>query len=167
MTTLSDSVRRHSAAMLGASVLALAGIAGFEGAPRNANGHAVSYMDAVNVPTICYGHTRGVVIGQKATMPQCELWLKEDVGIAGKAVARLVKVPLTQGQYDALGDFTYNCGEGNLAKSTLLTKINRGDCYGAAEEFPRWNKAQGKVLAGLTKRRAWERSMWLEGCSAW
>ena len=56
-------------------------------------------------------------------------------------------------QYDALVSFTYNVGEGNLAKSTLLKRVNAGDHAGAANEFLKWNKAGGKTLAGLTRRR--------------
>ena len=73
-----------------------------------------------------------------------------------EAVRRLVKVPLTANQFDALVSFCYNCGEGNLAKSTLLKRVNAGDHDGAATEFHKWNKAGGKVLAGLTRRRASE-----------
>jgi lysozyme len=73
-----------------------------------------------------------------------------------RAVRKLVRVPLTDYQFDALVSFTYNCGEGNLAKSTLLKKVNAEDHAGAAKEFHKWNKANGKVLAGLTRRRASE-----------
>ena len=72
------------------------------------------------------------------------------------AVQRLVKVELEQWQFDALVSFTYNCGEGNLQKSTLLKKVNAGDFDGAALEFHKWNKGGGKVLAGLVRRRASE-----------
>ena len=72
------------------------------------------------------------------------------------AVRRLVKVPLNANRFDALVSFTYNCGEGNLAKSTLLKKVNAGDHKGAAAEFHKWNKGGGKVLPGLTRRRASE-----------
>jgi GH24 family phage-related lysozyme (muramidase) len=73
-----------------------------------------------------------------------------------RAVRRLVKVPLNANRFDALVSFTYNVGEGNLAKSTLLKKVNAGDHAGAAKEFHKWNKAGGKVLPGLTRRRASE-----------
>ena len=77
-------------------------------------------------------------------------------------VERLVKVPLNSSQWDALVSFTYNLGAANLESSTLLRLLNRGDYVGAAEQFPRWNKAGGKELAGLTRRRAAERAMFLE-----
>jgi lysozyme len=74
-------------------------------------------------------------------------------------VKRLVKVPLAQGQFDALVSFSFNVGLGALGSSTLLRKLNAGDYRGAAAEFPRWNKAGGKVYEGLTRRRAAERSL--------
>ena len=71
------------------------------------------------------------------------------------------RVKLNQNQFDALVSFTYNLGAGALGSSTLLGKLNRGDFEGAADEFPKWNKAGGKVLNGLVKRRAAERSLFL------
>ncbi|MEG5623927.1 lysozyme, partial [Enterobacter hormaechei] len=76
-------------------------------------------------------------------------------------VSRLVKVGLTQGQFDALVSFTYNLGARSLSTSTLLRKLNAGDYAGAADEFLRWNKAGGKVLNGLTRRREAERALFL------
>ena len=70
-----------------------------------------------------------------------------------------VKVPLNPNQFGALTSFTYNLGAGNLRSSTLLRKLNAGDYAGAAAEFARWNKAGGKVLKGLTRRRAAERAL--------
>ena len=71
-------------------------------------------------------------------------------------VAALLKVPTKQHQFDALVSFAYNCGIGNLRSSTLLRKLNAGDFPGAALEFHRWNRANGRVLAGLVRRRAAE-----------
>ena len=76
-------------------------------------------------------------------------------------VSNLVKVKLTQGQFDALVSFAYNLGARALSTSTLLQKLNAGDYTGAADEFPRWNKAGGKVLPGLTWRREAERALFL------
>ena len=71
-------------------------------------------------------------------------------------VRRLVKVRLAPWQFDALVSFTYNCGAGALSSSTLLKKVNAGDFEGAALEFHKWNKAGGKVMNGLVRRRASE-----------
>ena len=74
---------------------------------------------------------------------------------------KLIKVEVTQNQYDALVDFAYNLGVANLASSTLLKKVNAKLFNEAAEQFPRWNKAGGVVLTGLTKRRNAEKDLFL------
>jgi GH24 family phage-related lysozyme (muramidase) len=71
-------------------------------------------------------------------------------------------VPLTQNRFDALISFTYNLGGSALASSTLLKKLNAKDYKGAAAEFPKWNKAGGKVVSGLTKRRDAEMELFLK-----
>ncbi|HVH93275.1 MAG TPA: lysozyme [Candidatus Acidoferrum sp.] len=126
-----------------------------------------AYADAVGVPTICYGSTRGVFLGQHATLAECEQRLLEDATYAGKAIGRMVQVKLTQRQYDAMVSFVFNVGETNFRKSTLLRKINAGDCYGAGAEFDRWVYAGGRKLRGLVIRRAAERQEFESGCSLW
>ena len=113
----------------------------------------VAYQDSVGVWTIGYGHTRGVVEGMTCTQAQAEAWLREDILSAIADVNRLVKVPLTQGEFDALVDFDFNLGGGALRGSTLLRLLNGGDHAGAAEQFERWDRAGGHVLAGLLRRR--------------
>jgi lysozyme len=125
------------------------------------------YLDPVGIPTVCVGHTATVTradLGRNLAH-LCDELLARDTAAAQRAVQRLVKAPVTQGQYDALVSFTFNIGEGNLAGSTLLRKLNAGDCRGAAAEFPRWNKARGRVLPGLVQRRADERRLFEAGCS--
>ena len=113
-----------------------------------------AYQDSVGVWTIGIGHTGpDVYDGMTITEDDAAIILLRDISSAEEAVKRLVTVPLTQGQFDALVDFTFNLGQGNLASSTLLRKLNAGDALGASLEFDRWNKAGGKVLAGLTIRR--------------
>lgn len=127
-----------------------------------------AYLDSVGVPTIGYGHTKGVKMGMIITETKAEELLREDLSYFEKKVSELVKVPLTQNQFDALVSFTFNLGEGNLKKSTLLKKLN-GLVYTnnklleeVADEFLKWNKAGGKVLSGLTKRRLAEKMMFLK-----
>lgn len=127
----------------------------------------VAYLDTANVWTICTGSTANVRPGQRATTAECEARLRKDVLTAETAVKRHVKVPLTQGQYDALVSFTFNLGEGNLRSSTLLRKVNAGDCYGAGAQFDRWVYSGGRVTPGLQNRRADERAKWDAGCKAW
>jgi len=70
-----------------------------------------------------------------------------------------VTVEMTQNQFDALCSFVYNCGAGNFRASTLLKLLNQGAYKAAAQQFLRWDKANGKVLPGLTKRRAAEKAL--------
>ena len=76
-------------------------------------------------------------------------------------VSRLIKTALTENQYSALTSFTFNVGAGALQRSTLRMKLNRGEYQGAADEFPKWRIAGGRILAGLVRRRAAERSLFL------
>lgn len=112
-----------------------------------------AYQDSVGVWTIGYGHTKGVRKGDVITQAQAEAFLIADIQDAVHDIQRLVKCPITQGQFDALVDFDFNLGGANLASSTLLRKLNAGDYEGAGKEFQRWNRAGGKVLGGLTARR--------------
>lgn len=125
-----------------------------------------AYQDSVGVWTIGYGWTKpvdGKPIRAGMTIKQetAERLLKTGLVTYESDVSRLVKVGLTQGQFDALVSFTYNLGARSLSTSTLLRKLNAGDYAGAADEFLRWNKAGGKVLNGLTRRREAERALFL------
>lgn len=125
-----------------------------------------AYQDSVGVWTIGYGWTQpvdGKPIRAGMTIKQetAERLLKTGLVSYESDVYRLVKVGLTQGQFDALVSFTYNLGARSLSTSTLLRKLNAGDYAGAADELLRWNKAGGKVLNGLTRRREAERALFL------
>lgn len=121
-----------------------------------------TYKDSVGIPTIGWGHTGPEVkMGQKITQEEAVRLLRADVARFEKAVGRVVRVVLNQNQFDALVSFSFNVGSKALEDSTLLKRLNAGDVQGAADQFPRWNKAGGEVLAGLTRRRAAERSLFL------
>ena len=117
----------------------------------------VGYLDAIGIPTIGWGTTimegRQVRVGEKITVEQAEEFFAKDLAKFENYVRDLVTVPLTQMQFDALVSFTYNLGPTNLKKSTLLKLINQGRMKEAQPQFLRWNKAGGKVLNGLTRRR--------------
>lgn len=107
--------------------------------------------------TIGWGHTGPEVSkGLVWTQEQADAAFLVDMARFERAVTELVKVPLLQGQFDALVLFTYNVGRKALETSTLLRKLNAGDYDGAALEFRRWNKNDGKVMRGLTRRRSAE-----------
>lgn len=125
-----------------------------------------AYQDSVGVWTIGYGWTQpvdGKPIRAGMTIKQetAERLLKTGLVSYEHDVSRLVKVRLKQGEFDALVSFTYNLGARSLSTSTLLRKLNAGDYAGAADEFLCWNKAGGKVLNGLTRRREAERALFL------
>lgn len=109
--------------------------------------------------TIGYGHTAGVQPGDLCDRAQAQAWLRQDLLAAEQAVARLVKVPIAQHQFDALVSFTFNLGPGALAQSTLLGLLNAGRHAEAGAQFLRWNNGPGGPLPGLTRRRAAERAL--------
>lgn len=121
-----------------------------------------AYLCPAGVWTIGWGTTQGVREGQKITPERAEEFLRRDLRSFELQVTGLVKVALTSNQFSSLVSFAYNCGIGALKSSTLLKKLNQEDYLGAAEEFLKWNKSNGKMLAGLTRRRVAERSLFLK-----
>lgn len=124
-----------------------------------------AYKCPAGVWTIGYGHTSAagkpeVKPGMVITKQEANDILVRDLVRYEDAVDRLVKVPLTQNQFDALVSFTFNVGEGALAKSTLLKRLNAGDYNAVPAELMKWTKAGGKELPGLVRRRRAECAMW-------
>lgn len=120
-----------------------------------------AYLCPAGIWTIGYGHTGDVEEGQSVTEEEAEELLLQDVAFAENAVNSLVEVELSQQMFDALVCFVYNVGIGAFEQSTLLRLLNQGQMEEAAEQFLRWNKAGGKELAGLTRRREAERALFL------
>ena len=116
-----------------------------------------AYLDTGGVPTIGYGTTRidgkPVKMGMKINEEQAEQYLRADVKSSVEAVNKLVKVEITQHQFDALVDFVYNVGEHAFETSTLLRELNSGNADDVQHQLLRWNKDNGKVQKGLTRRR--------------
>ena len=121
-----------------------------------------AYKCPAGVWTIGYGHTDGVKEGDEITQQEADRLLADDVHSFSAGVQRLVTSDINRNQLGALTSFAFNVGLGNLRHSTLLRLVNKGDFVGAANQFPRWNKAGGKVLAGLTRRREAERKLFLK-----
>ncbi len=116
-----------------------------------------AYQDVKGVWTIGVGHTGpGVYEGLIITQDQADAWLLQDVQNAVNHVNSLVTVQLTQPEFDALVDFCFNVGCGAFAGSTMLKLLNAGDYAGAADQFERWDKSGGRVIAGLLRRRQTE-----------
>lgn len=114
----------------------------------------------IGIGTTVYPDGRKVRPGDVITEAQAEQYLRHDLGRFEADVNRLTGGVTTQGQFDALVSLCYNIGEGALKTSTLLRKHNEGDYTDAAAEFPRWNRAGGKVMTGLTRRREAERKLY-------
>ena len=126
---------------------------------------STSYLDVVNIPTIGYGNTfyengtkvkLGDQISKTDALKLLEVVANRD--FADK-IFPSIKVKVSQSQFDAMVSLAYNIGVGAFLKSTLLKKVNAGDFAGAGEEFLRWNKANGKVVLGLTRRREREKQL--------
>jgi lysozyme len=121
-----------------------------------------AYKDVGGVWTIGYGHTQDVKPGDICTEEQAQTWLSQDIRWSVDEVKRVVSVPLTQNEFDALVDFVYNVGSGNFESSTMLKLLNSGDYASAAGEFAKWDMASGKQVAGLLNRRLAERDEFLK-----
>ena len=112
-----------------------------------------AYMCSANVLTIGYGHTGGVKETDKITLEEADSLLKKDIAKFEEYVSDNVMVKLNQSQFDALVAWTFNLGPGNLRESTMLKKLNNQEYESVPFEMRRWNKAGGKTLDGLIRRR--------------
>lgn len=121
-----------------------------------------AYRDAVGIWTIGYGTTRGVRPGMRISEAEAEKFLQADLTRFEQAINEAVAVPINDNQFSALVSFTYNVGSGAFRSSTLLKMLNqRHPLRNTADQFPRWNRAGGRVLAGLTRRRNAEKALFL------
>lgn len=136
--------------------LAAGFISSFEGCKLTA------YKCAAGVWTIGYGHTQGVREGDTCTQDLANSWLIDDIRETQLLLAHYVNVPVSEGEFIALVSLAFNVGVGALMKSKLLRKLNSGDRDGAAEEFLDFDIANGKKVAGLTRRRKAEHDLFLK-----
>ena len=125
------------------------------------------YFCSAMVATIGYGSTwsfdgsRVTLSHPRINETEAKELLLREIRNSEKAVDRLIKVKLNENEFSALCSFVYNLGSGNLQSSTLRAKLNRDDYEGAANEFPKWRRAGGKVLKGLVLRRKMEQDLFL------
>lgn len=152
-------VARYGAAVVAAAItLATALVVKWEPPPGDK-----LYVAIQPVPgdpwTICYGHTRGVHEGMRATQAQCDRWREEDIAEAMGHVSRCITHPLTPNQLGALADAAFNAGPAIVCGSTLQRKANAGDMRGACAELDRWVYAHGVRYPGLYARRTAERAI--------
>ncbi|ASL89052.1 lysozyme [Serratia marcescens] len=111
--------------------------------------------------TIGWGHTKGVMQGDRITQEQAEAFFSEDLAVFELTVNSAIKRTMTQNQFDSMVSLAFNIGGPAFAGSTLVKKFNAGDVQAAADEFPKWRNSAGKVMPGLVKRRAAEREIFL------
>lgn len=137
-------------------------IKSFEGYHRRLDdGRCVAYKCPAGVWTLGYGCTEGIEPGMTWTEAEAVAAFARELAKFEAAVTRLVTVEINQNEYDALVSFAYNCGEGALARSTILKRLNQGNRVGAAKAFAAWNKGGGRVLPGLVRRRREEAALFL------
>lgn len=146
----------QSAALLAA---AIALIGTFEGLRTKA------YRDPVGIPTICFGETRGVHMGDVKTVEQCKEMLGDALLEFEQGMLRCLKNPaaIPDKSYTAFLSLAYNIGNGAFCKSSIARALNAGDLRTACNNILRFNKAGGRVLQGLVKRRKQERALCLQG----
>lgn len=126
-----------------------------------------AYYDPPGILTVCYGSTTNVEKGRKYTLEECKARLDDDMMDAIQTVERFmrgvresVRRPVSDNQLGAMTSLAYNIGIGAFRRSTLLRLFNAGDAVGAGKQFDRWNKANGRVMKGLIRRRADERAVY-------
>ena len=122
-----------------------------------------AYLCPAGIPTIGYGATGpDIRMGMVWTQEQADARLVEDLARFADGVERLVEVDLSDNQFAAIVSFAFNVGLGALRDSTLLRKLNAGDYLGAADQLPRWARAGGRIMPGLSRRRLAERALFLD-----
>lgn len=132
-------------------------VASFEGL------RTVAYSDPIGIPTVCFGETEGVRLGDRYSVDECRALLGSRVAEFGEAVDRCVTVPLAPKRKAAYTSLAYNIGIMAFCKSTVVKRANAGDAQGSCDAILWFNKAGGVVWPGLEKRRKVERQYCLEG----
>ncbi|MGR3495139.1 lysozyme [Citreimonas sp.] len=153
----SGALRKRAIGGIAGSAVALATAVGFVGQWEGLRTEA--YRDIVGVWTVCYGETKGVQAGDSYSEAECDAMLAREIVAYERALDRCLTAEVPVGMKIALVSWTYNVGPGAACSSTLVRKANAGDLQGACNELPRWNRAGGRVIRGLSNRRASERAM--------
>ena len=152
--TTNSRLKKSGALMVGA--VALVGM--WEGV------RTVAYRDIVGIPTVCFGETRGVKMGDRYTMDECRAMLGDALVEFEAGMRKCLTKPDTipPKAYTAFLSLSYNIGTGAFCKSTVARKANAGDIKGACNGIPAWSRAGGRVVKGLVNRRAEEKRICLE-----
>lgn len=155
INTSKSRLKKSGALMAGAVAL----VGAWEGVKT------VAYRDIVGIPTICFGETRGVKMGDRYTMDECRAMLGDALVEFETNMRKCLKAPdsIPDKPYTAFLSLSYNIGTGAFCGSTVARKANEGDLKGACNAIPAWNRAAGRVVKGLVNRRAEEQKICLEG----
>lgn len=146
-------------AVAGAIAIAVPLVAQFEGLWLTAKPDTLAY----NIPTVCYGETEGVKVGDTYTPKECADMLAKKLPRYANEIAKCIQVEISDKTRAALISFSYNVGTAGACRSTAFRRLNAGDTRGACNALMAWNRAGGRVVRGLTNRRAAERKLCLEG----
>lgn len=150
---------RIAGGLTGAGLLAVAVVGGYEGLRTTA------YRDVVGIPTVCFGETRGVRMGDSYTVDECKAMLGDGLVEFEAGMRKCLAAPdrIPDKSYVAFLSLAYNIGGGAFCRSTVARKANAGDLRGACDAILAWNKAGGRVIDGLDRRRKEERALCLSG----
>jgi lysozyme len=141
-----------------AAVVLVVLVAGFEGL------RTIAYRDPVGIPTICFGETRNVHMGDVKSKEECKTMLANRLGEFERGINECLRNPglIPDGAYVASISFAYNVGVRAFCNSTMKKKLDAGDIRGACDELLKWTKARGIYLPGLANRRKAEREICLK-----
>lgn len=158
---MATTARKVGIGLAGAIAIAVPVTAQFEGLWLTAK---VDTIGTGRPVTWCYGETEGPVkVGQRFTKKQCDDMLAAKLPRYANEIAKCIKVDISDKTRAAFISFAYNVGSAGFCRSTAARKLNAGDTRGACDALMAWNRAQGRVVRGLTNRRTMERKMCLEG----
>ncbi len=152
-------LKKAGLGLTAAGVIAVATVGGYEGLRTKA------YRDVVGIPTVCFGETRGVKMGDRYTVDECKAMLGDALAEFETGMRRCLKAPdqIPDKTYVAFLSLSYNIGQGAFCRSTVARRANAGNLKGACDAMLAWNKAGGRVIQGLVNRRKGERLLCLEG----
>lgn len=152
-------LKKAGLGLTAAGVIAVATVGGYEGLRTKA------YRDVVGIPTVCFGETRGVKMGDRYSVDECKAMLGDALAEFETGMRRCLKAPdqIPDKTYVAFLSLSYNIGQGAFCRSTVARRANAGNLKGACDAMLAWNKAGGRVIQGLVNRRKGERLLCLEG----
>jgi lysozyme len=149
----------HKGIITAAVLLAVPLVASFEGLWTTAKPDRLAY----GLPTVCYGETEGVKVGDTYTPAECADMLAQKLPRYAEEISKCIRIPISDKMRASFISFSYNVGTAGFCRSTTVRLLNNGDKRGACNALMSWNRAGGRIVQGLTNRRNAERKLCLEG----